>query len=112
MKIKNNWNYVPSEDLCEKGGGEIMTEPGQSYSVKQLIIRYQNGLPLPRLSQQYDDIFEEDLNPFRRPDLDLTDLTEANEHIEAIRTKVEQHKKTKSHEMELKNNPVNSSNSD
>lgn len=98
--IRNNSNYELHS--FETNSGEIITVPGQSYTVKELVIRYENGVPLPKVkNMQYDEIFDEDLNPMREPDFDLTDIDKANALVESTSNKYIKYKKKKDEEIQL-----------
>lgn len=74
-KVINHVNYDYT-----KAKGIINTEPsktipGQAYSVREVIIRYRDGIPLNLdTNYSFDEEFGEGINPLREPDIDLVDL--------------------------------------
>lgn len=68
-----------------------LTVKGESMSIKDLLIRFQNGMPLTQKQPIYfDEPDLERINQFFRPDVDLTDLAALNDHVNYLKQVVEQ----------------------
>lgn len=81
--VKNNYNVKLDDRGKEFISSHTDTEPGQSYSVRDLLIRFKQGLPMPSsVGFYYDTIFEEEVNPLRSPNLDLTDIEAAKKFVQ------------------------------
>lgn len=75
MKIISPFSFQFSDECCESNTGEIMTVPGQAQTPAELLRRFRVGMPLDGKIPIYeDDTFEDEDNPMRNPDFDLTDI--------------------------------------
>lgn len=43
IKIRNQWNYVPTKESCEKNGQPSMTKTDESYTIAELYKKYAAG---------------------------------------------------------------------
>lgn len=72
--------------------GASQTVTGEAYTIKELMDRYRNGMPLPHSNYAYFD--QEDLdqiNRFFNPgSLDLTDLDELNNNVSMLQKSVQE----------------------
>lgn len=95
--IIGNFNYTPKENRGEKFIKESKTIPDQAYTIKEILVRYRDGIPLNLdSSYDYDDAFGEELNPLRDPDMDLVDLHELREKAQKTLSEYEQYNVVKS----------------
>lgn len=73
-RYQNAMNYDWTAQRYEEGSDELVTVPGQSLSIQEIIRRFANGLPLGGFRQP---IFDEDDDT---PDLRKLDLAEREEY--------------------------------
>ena len=93
-----NYNTLSSEIIQEKVDDELLVEPSESYTVRELVYRLAMGMPISSgvRSGEYPDRDEDfdDVLPTEEPDFDLADYARMKEEVEerqAIRKmKVEQ----------------------
>lgn len=70
--------------------GEIFTEPsqtiqGETYTMKELLQRYQLGQHIAEKVPIFFDVNDiDEINRFRRTDLDFTDIDEFGRHVENL----------------------------
>lgn len=89
MKIISPWDYVPYDGhICSD---EILVEPDQAYSIKELLIRAQNGT-MPPLSDNYDyddDVLGDEFNddPTRDPNFDFADANDLANNLHQSKRK-------------------------
>lgn len=97
LVIRSHYNPLVSPTKYESNDEESMTVQGEGYTIKELLSRAIEGLPLGRREVQYLD--QEDLSKisqFYRPIVDMSDLDYLKEHNAALQfqiDKFEQHKK-------------------
>lgn len=75
MKILNHYSYNFDEIEKESGGGEVISIPDQSLSVKEILNRFRRGdIDLSSIERKayYDD--DEDINTFIDQVDDISDL--------------------------------------
>jgi len=95
IRINSSLNYDPKDHPKEKNSGEILTTPGESYTVGQLLEKHRSGL-MPDVNRNgiYDNPdSEEDTNPFLNPDLDLVDKQQIQEHINEVKNREQRQQK-------------------
>ena len=68
-----NFSNLPSELIQEKVSDEVLVEPSESFTVRELIYRLAMGMPVssgvrPDHDQDFDDVL-----PTEDPDFDLAD---------------------------------------
>lgn len=79
-------NIIQDLEVCT---GESQTIPGQTIPLNELVMRYQKGMPLPRVndygSYQEDDLGVEPTfdDAIVRTDVDITEVTEELSSIKA-----------------------------
>lgn len=79
-------NSVQDLEVCT---GESQTIPGQTIPLNELVMRYQKGMPLPRIndygSYQEDELGSEPTfnDAIVRTDVDITEVTEELSSIKA-----------------------------
>lgn len=92
-----NYHNLPSEVIQEEVSEELMVEPSDSYTIRELIYRLAMGMPVnsgirngeyPDKDQDFDD----DL-PTERGDFDLADYAQMSEELRSkYQIKVEEKK--------------------
>lgn len=93
-----NYNSLSSEIIQEKVSDELLVEPSDSYTVRELIYRLAMGMPVPSglHSGEYpdeDQDFDDDL-PTERGDFDLADYAQMSEELRSkYQLKLEEKKK-------------------
>lgn len=82
MKAKDL--YKPVNPVSEKVSLlPSMTIPDQSYSIKQLLEFHARGINPPiQHNSEFDEEFEEEINPMRKRNFDLTDIDKIKEDID------------------------------
>lgn len=89
--------YIRTERSMEKQSGKSKTVPNQAYSVSELLNKHRQGISPAIMKQALFEMdhFGEDINPLRKPGLDLTDLDDISRQIEETyrRMKVEDEKR-------------------
>lgn len=96
--------YKPVNPVSEKVSNlPSMTIPDQSYTIKQLLEFHARGINPPiQHNAEFDDEFEEELNPLRKKNLDLTDIDQIKENIDHSMTVIDKLRKSKK-QKELEN---------
>lgn len=79
-----NYNGKAKPDnRFEINNDESMTIPGEARTIKELIERLENGMPLERRAYAYFDVEDlDDINDMFAPSTDLTDLDRNKERLE------------------------------
>ena len=80
-----NFSNLPSELIQEKVSDEVLVEPSESFTVRELIYRLAMGMPVssglrsgdfPDTDQDFDDVL-----PTEDPDFDLSDYSVLREDL-------------------------------
>ena len=109
-----NYHNLPSEVIQEEVSDELIVEPSDSYTVRELIYRLAMGMPVSSgpNSGEYpdkDQDFDDDL-PTERGDFDLADYAQMSEELRAkYQVKVEKKKETEESKEEPKAEPASTS---
>lgn len=88
-------NFYKTKNTYKVSVGTTITEPsktvkGESMTIKELLVRFSNGMPLTQKTPVYfDEPDLEKINRFFRPDVDLTDLAQLNDHVNFLKSAVE-----------------------
>lgn len=99
-----NYSNVPAEVVQEKVSEEVLVEPSDSYTVRELVYRLAMGMPIssgirsgdyPDSDQDFDDVL-----PTDDPDFDLADYANLSNEI-AEREKVRNIAKDKAYREKL-----------
>jgi len=82
LRIRSTLNFDPKKDISpENTVGASLTVPDESYSIKELINRHQNGLPINlNVHGEYED--EVDFDDHDREKISSLDLTEIDQIME------------------------------
>lgn len=81
-----NYNTLSPEIVQEKVSDELLVEPSESYTVRELVYRLAMGMPIssgirsggyPDYDEDFDDIL-----PTEDPDFDLADYARMKEEVE------------------------------
>ena len=81
-----NYNNVSSEVVQEKVSEDVLVEPAESYTVRELVYRLAMGMPVssgirsgdyPNKDEDFDDVL-----PTDDPDFDLADYSQLSREIE------------------------------
>ena len=105
-----NYNNLPLEVVQEKVSDEVLIEPSDAYTIRELIYRLAMGMPVPSglHSGEYpdkDQDFDDDL-PTERGDFDLADYAQMTEKLRSkYQLKVEPKKDVEKPKEELKEEP-------
>lgn len=80
-----NYNNLPSEVIQEEVSEEVLVEPSDAYTIRELIYRLAMGMSVPSgpNSGEYpdkDQDFDDDL-PTERGDFDLADYAQMSEEL-------------------------------
>lgn len=92
-----NYHNLPSEVIQEEVSDELIVEPSDSYTIRELIYRLAMGMPVSSgaRSGEYpdkDQDFDDDL-PTERGDFDLADYAQMSEELRSkYQVKVEEKK--------------------
>lgn len=81
--LATSMNYKFSKNRKFKTSDEVRTVPNQSYTVKELMERYRNGIIPANLERemQYDEDPTFETSVLDTPDVDITDVHEENNLI-------------------------------
>jgi len=80
LTYQNKSEYKPHKG--ENNNGKLMTVQNDAPSIRQLIERYANGIPLQFRQSEYLDVDDiRSINQFYSPALDLTDLDVLNAQV-------------------------------
>lgn len=81
-----NYNTLSPEIVQEKVSDELLVEPSESYTVRELVYRLAMGMPISSgiRSGEYPDRDEDfdDVLPTEEPDFDLADYARMKEEVE------------------------------
>lgn len=81
-----NYNTLSPEIIQEKVSDELLVEPSESYTVRELVYRLAMGMPISSgvRSGEYPDRDEDfdDVLPTEEPDFDLADYARMKEEVE------------------------------
>nr|DAF77620.1 MAG TPA: hypothetical protein [Microviridae sp.] len=105
-----NYHNLPSEVIQEEVSDELIVEPSDSYTIRELIYRLAMGMPVNSSvrSGEYpdeDQDFDDDL-PTERGDFDLADYAQMSEELRSkYRVKVEEKKEPEKPKEEPKEEP-------
>ena len=105
-----NYHNLPSEVIQEEVSDELIVEPSDSYTIRELIYRLAMGMPVSSgvRSGEYtdkDQDFDDDL-PTERGDFDLADYAQMNEELRSrYQVKVEEKKEPEKPKEELQKSP-------
>lgn len=110
------YNYIdlPSEVIQEEVSEELLVEPSDAYTIRELIYRLAMGVPVSSgpNSGEYpdkDQDFDDDL-PTERGDFDLADYAQMSEELRSkYQVKVEQKKDSEEPKEEPKAEPASTS---
>lgn len=110
------YNYIdlPSEVIQEEVSEELLVEPSDAYTIRELIYRLAMGMPVSSgpNSGEYpdkDQDFDDDL-PTERGDFDLADYAQMSEELRSkYQVKVEQKKDSEEPKEEPKAKPASTS---
>lgn len=109
-----NYYNLPSEVIQEEVSDELIVEPSDSYTIRELIYRLAMGMPVSSgvRSGEYpdkDQDFDDDL-PTERGDFDLADYAQMSEELRSkYQVKVEEKKEAEKLKEEPKAEPVSTS---
>ena len=106
-----NFSNLPSELIQEKVSDEVLVEPSESFTVRELIYRLAMGMPVssgvrsgdyPDHDQDFDDVL-----PTEDPDFDLADYAQMTEELRSkYQVKVQEKKEPEKPKEEPKAEPV------
>lgn len=84
-KVKNMFNFKFDHNCIELCGGVSLTNPDMSYSVRELLEKFTNGVipPVARTTNFEENPTFEDYDQTRELDFDLADATEMSLAITA-----------------------------
>ena len=90
MNFSKPYNYEPLKPFENKKPS--MTEPNQVMPLREMLVRYANGMPLniPHVDSTYTEDYVKDLNAFnvlRERGLELADAEKVYSKLRSIRTK-------------------------
>lgn len=110
------YNYVdlPEKMVQEEVSEEVLVEPSDAYTIRELIYRLAMGMPVPTgpNSGEYpdeDQNFDDDL-PTERGDFDLADYAQMSDDLRSrYQTKVQEKKEPEKPKEEPKAEPVSTS---
>ncbi|MFV1885012.1 MAG: hypothetical protein ACMZ7B_11030 [Balneola sp.] len=94
-------NYTPTQG--ETSDQESLTVQGETNSIRDLMARYNSGMPLEQATTHYFD--EEDVSKisrFRKPGLDLTDLDALQQQVEEMNQAVKNAQQRQQEEQQRK----------
>lgn len=102
MRIKDI--YKSKNEVFEKVSKlPSMTIPDQSYTIKQLLEFHKAGINPPlQKTNVYDEEFEEEVNPMRKQNFDLTDVDNIKEDIDNNMKVIDKLRKSKKEKELLK----------
>lgn len=106
-----NYNKLSSEVIQEEVSDELLVEPSDSYTIRELIYRLAMGMPVPSglHSGEYpdkDQDFDDDL-PTECGDFDLADYAQMSEELRSkYQLKLEEKKKPEKTQEEPKIEPA------
>ena len=109
-----NYTDLPDEVVQEEVSEELLVEPSESYTIRELIYRLAMGMPVSSgpNSGEYpdkDQDFDDDL-PTERGDFDLADYAQMSEELRAkYQIKVEKKKETEEPKKEPEAEPASTS---
>lgn len=105
-----NYHNLPSEVIQEEVSEEILVEPSDSYTIRELVYRLAMGMPVnsgvhngeyPDKDQDFDDVL-----PTERGDFDLADYAQMSEELRSkYRIKFEEKKEPEKPKEESKEEP-------
>lgn len=106
------YNYIdlPSEVIQEEVSEELLVEPSDAYTIRELIYRLAMGMPVSSgpNSGEYpdkDQDFDDDL-PTERGDFDLADYAQMSEELRSkYQVKIQEKKELEKSEEEPKEGP-------
>lgn len=105
-----NYHNLPSEVIQEEVSDELIVEPSDSYTIRELIYRLAMGMPVSSgvRSGEYpdeDQDFDDDL-PTERGDFDLADYAQMSEELRSkYQIKVQEKKEPEKPKEEPKEKP-------
>lgn len=109
-----NYTDLPDEVVQEEVSEELLIEPSDAYTIRELIYRLAMGMPVPSgpNSGEYpdkDQDFDDDL-PTERGDFDLADYAQISEELRSkYQVKVEKKKVAEEPKEESKTEPASTS---
>lgn len=109
-----NYHNLPLEVIQEKVSDELIVEPSDSYTIRELIYRLAMGMPVSSgvRNGEYpdkDQDFDDDL-PTERGDFDLADYAQMSEELRSkYQVKVEEKKEPEKSKEEPKAEPASTS---
>jgi hypothetical protein len=109
-----NYSDLPEKVVQEEVSEEVLVEPSDAYTIRELIYRLAMGMPVPSgpNSGEYpdkDQDFDDDL-PTERGDFDLADYAQMSEDLRSrYQVKVEEKKEPEKLKEEPKAEPASTS---
>lgn len=109
-----NYNDLPEKVVQEEVSEEMLVEPSDAYTIRELIYRLAMGMPVSSgpNSGEYpdkDQDFDDDL-PTERGDFDLADYAQMSEELRSkYQLKVQEKKEPEEPKEELKAEPASTS---
>ena len=109
-----NYTDLPKKMVQEEVSEEVLVEPSDAYTIRELIYRLAMGMPVSSgpNSGEYpdkDQDFDDDL-PTERGDFDLADYAQMSEELRSkYQVKVEEKKEPEKPKEELKAEPASTS---
>lgn len=109
-----NYHNLPSEVIQEEVSDELIVEPSDSYTIRELIYRLAMGMPVSSgvRSGEYpdkDQDFDDDL-PTERGDFDLADYAQMTEELRSkYQVKVQEKKDSEKPKEEPEAEPASTS---
>lgn len=110
MKFISQYNYKRNPEHYETTTPDTLTVPGDSYSVKELLIKYSQGIPVNGIERKPIYVSEKDYETLQyavKVDRDLTDLDEVkkivDQHEKQIKSKKEEVEQLKQQSKEARN---------
>lgn len=106
MKLRSTQNYKPRKQDRETIKGKSLTVPDDSYTIREIIERSQNGFPVDIKAdagypfENQDDFEADDIEAIQR--MDLAEQHETLQRIRAKRQDLEEELKTKKSDKKAK----------
>lgn len=97
-KRANHRNFEDKPEYAEANNEASMTIQGDASSIQEIMIKYAQGLELPRRPSEYLDADFNNPEAFRSPEVDLTDIHVYKNRMEEYKALVDEYESAKTQE--------------
>lgn len=94
IQFRTQWNQIPvKKKTCEINTEESQTVQGETYSIKQLMLRAVAQGQIPQAPDgHYLDVPIDEINALYKRGIDLTDLDELSNQVKILTNNIEEQK--------------------